>query len=352
MDMQPLLIWTYHRILPEPAPGAVDVAEFESQIAFLAKKKYRFLDTAGLENWLTDPSARSGPSTMLSFDDGWADNLVWATSILKKYSARAMIAVSTSLTNPGRPGTPIEKNPANFKIIHYKKALEDAACEQGKESFLSWDELSRMRESGIWDIQAHGHSHLGSYPMPLGKIRGFHPEKSHWTMQYALGEPPFEGAPRAEFKSILSAPRAALTPDFVEALKKAPDNTARMDICKVHPNPVQAIETEAEFLARLGEDFQQCRQLFAENLGTEPIALVWPWGQDSAPSRQEALKAGFRLAFTTRKDAVSPTSPRDMLPRIAAPQTFEKFKRQECIFKSAILRKLRNIFGKKTFPQD
>lgn len=338
--MQNLLIWTYHRILPEPAKGAVDCATFEKQLAFLKSSGREFLDTAGLEKWFNKELDPKKKYTVLTFDDGWADNLIWAAPILKSASAKAVIAVNTSLINPEKRKSEREKS-INFNA---KDALESAVYGRNFDSFLTWEELGEIRDSGVWDIQAHGNSHLGCYNN-LESIRGFYPEFKHWTMEYALGEPPFPGAPRAEFKSILSAPRTALSDELKNSLKKTSSDEERRALCK-KTDSITLLETEDEFKKRVKEDLISCKSQLDQRLGIKAKALFWPWGQYSQKSVEIALECGFEMLFSMRKDAVCADTNRHEIPRIAAPETLKRLKKQETVFSNRLLKSIRNIFSK------
>ncbi|OGV34224.1 MAG: hypothetical protein A2020_04365 [Lentisphaerae bacterium GWF2_45_14] len=335
-----VLVWTYHRVLPEGGPGAVGVNVFEAQIAYLSAKGYRFLDTAGLEEWLDGKLDRSIPYTMISFDDGWADNFIYASPVLEKYKIRAVLALNTALAGaPEREG--------EFKITDYKEALRLAAYGIDKSSFLTWSELFKMKESSLWDIQAHGNSHFGSF-QSLGKVRGFYPAFDHWTLEYALGAPPFLGAPRAEFRSSLSAPRTFPDEKFKELIKHAPDDEARFQICReLGAGALIAGETEPEFLKRIEEDFHSCSGIISDKLSIRPTSFFWPWGHYSPLSIKSALNCGYRMLFTMNKDAVTALARKDEIPRIAAPDSVGRFKKQERIFASPLLRRFRKLFMKK-----
>lgn len=334
-----LLVWTYHRVLPEGGPGSVSFDLFDSQIAYLLENDCHFLDTAGLEDWFSGKLDRSKRYAVISFDDGWADNLVYATPILQKYNVRAVLALNTALGGtPGRNGT--------FKITPYKEALRLAACTGDRSSFLTWDGLKMMRDTSLWDIQAHGNSHFGSF-QSLSKVRGFYPAFDHWTLQYALGEAPFEGAPRAEFRSSLCEPRKLLSDEFKSLLKNAASDEERFRICRENgPASLVPAETESEFLKRIEADFRACSSIIEENLSIRPASFFWPWGHYSPLAVKTALACGYRMLFTMNKDAVTSSSSVAEIPRIAAPDSLARFKKQFNVFSNPILRSVRRFFTK------
>ncbi len=335
-----IIVWTYHRVLPKPSSAAICVDVFERQIAHLAKCGYRTIGTEELMNFFNGRILPYDKYVMLTFDDGWADNLIWATPILRKYSMKAVLALNTGLLNA--KGRSI-RNESRYEVIDSKKALEEAACGRDARSFLNWNEILEMRNSGVWEIQAHGNSHLGCYST-FAKIKGFYPEKPHWTMEFALGEPPFPGAPKVSFRSTLAGPRTVMSSDLKNALKKTSSDSARTRLCQEHKSPVKFLETDEEFEKRLEEDLSTCRRTILETLGTETSALFWPWGQYSDASIRIAKKCGFKLLFTTDKDAITERTSPDMIPRVAAPANLAGFKKQLAIYSNSIFRKIRKFF--------
>lgn len=332
-----ILVWTYHRVLPEASAGAVSAEIFERQIESLVKAGYKFIGTAELALSLRVRLPHMEKCTMLTFDDGWADNLIWATPILKKYSAKAVLALNTGLVNDKSGEI---RNPGTYKIMNSKDALNSAAYGRDNSSFLTWNELLEMKKSGVWEIQAHGNTHFGCYGS-FDEIRGFFPDKHHWTMEYALGEPPFPGAPRTTFKSILSDRKTALSEDLKTALREAKSDSARKKLCKSHSSPAIAIESPEEFEKRVTDDLTCCKKTINEHLGLIPDCLFWPWGHYSPTSIRIAKKCGFRMLFTMDKDAVTEKTLLDKIPRIAAPAEFEDFKRQLAIYSTPLLRSFR-----------
>jgi len=341
--MRPVLIWTYHRVLPGKIHGALTAAVFDEQLSFLRHAGYSFIDTAGLAEWFSGKLDRNAKYTMLTFDDGWADNLIWASPILKKHGAKAVIAINLSLINPLKREFMLEEFPEKYPLVNSKDALENAVYKRNYDSFLTWEELGRLQKYGIWDIQSHGASHFGVYK-DLKKIEGFFPEKKHWTMEYALDGPPFSGAPKGRFASILSHPRTLLAPDLVDALKKCDTQVERMKICKKHQEPVRTVENDAEFIKRISEEFSFCRQILKDRLNVHSDCLFWPWGHYSAAGVKAALQCGYKMLFTMDKDAVTTETDETSIPRIAAPETLSRFRKQKKIFSSRALRSLRKIY--------
>ena len=344
--MQNILIWTYHRILPQHSKGAVGVDSFRRQLAIMKRFRSFFIDTSDLANIIS--GAMTVPHdrvpVMLTFDDAWADNLLWASPILAEAGAKAVLAVNTSLVNPQTGVRTLADG--SYEILPASLALENATYRNSFQSFLTWNELAAMRDSGLWDIQAHAHSHLRCI-QDFSNVKGFYPENSHWTMEYAFGQPLFDGAPRTSFVSILAAPRTSPLPEFVESLKLADSNTKRLHICQHARKPLRQLESTAEFNARIRQDLDSCRSLLQRKLGITPDSLFWPWGHYSDASIAAARDSGFRLLFTMDKNSFDPARHNPFaIPRIAAPDSPERFLRQFKTFSSPLRLLMRSLFSR------
>jgi peptidoglycan/xylan/chitin deacetylase (PgdA/CDA1 family) len=337
--MRPLLVWTYHRILPLPGRGSVPVETFEKQVRHLIKNNYTFLDTKGLKGWFAG-KLPAGKYTLLTFDDGWADNLYFADPVIKKYKVKAVMAVNTSLINPS--DMPSENDTFS---LDYKDSLKKAVYGESYSAFLNLEGIKKLHETGRWDIQAHGCTHLGCYHS-LEKIRGFYPAQKHWTMRHALGEKPFKGAPRAEFKSILAHPRTFLSEKFKEKLKKKSTEKEWAAVCAMASDPFDKRESDREFTDRIKKDFENCREYLKTNLGVMPESFFWPWGHYSEKAEKAALSAGYEMLFTMDKaPVIYGKTPARRIPRIAVPGSLARFIKQEKVFSNTFLRSMRNFFS-------
>jgi hypothetical protein len=308
--------------LPSETKLGISAAVFEKQIAYLKDSGYIFMDSKLLSEWFAGGLDYFQKYVLLTFDDAWADNLFFASPVLEKFSARAILAVCSSFVNSDSMQ---RRDAGSFKIEDDRESLGKAVRREDKSQFLSWEELLKMKNSGLWDIQSHGTTHLGAYAN-LRKIRGFYPSEWHWTMDFALGEAPFPGAPRAEFRGILSAPVRRLAPELKEKLKGAKNNGERKKICKYFKSPLISAESDGEFETRVKNDLISSRKELGEKLESDAKCLIWPWGHFSEKSEKIAVDCGFEMIFTTERKMLSPGMSPLRIPRIAAPSSLEKLK--------------------------
>ncbi len=96
-----ILILMYHRVSPEKGeslliPLPPDI--FEEQMKVISKK-YKVVFLRELPALLKDKSKSNEKILILTFDDGYKDNYVYAYPILKKYNIPATIFISSSYIN-------------------------------------------------------------------------------------------------------------------------------------------------------------------------------------------------------------------------------------------------------------
>lgn len=105
----------------------VSPENFERQIVSLKKKGYSFLNLDQVYDALVKKQSVSPKSVAITFDDGYADNYIYAWPILKKYQANASLMLVSGLV--------------------------------GAPDYLGWDQIKQMKNSGSWMIYDHTWSH-------------------------------------------------------------------------------------------------------------------------------------------------------------------------------------------------
>ena len=337
--VRPLLnVFMYHRILPQPSPDGVSVKMFERQLDYL-QTHYVILDADHLLKFLEGTFAPPKPAAVITFDDGWLDNWLFATPILKTKHIPVLLALTTGFTHDGSVRHDLSDPTARLKSA---EAFSNALYEQRYDAFLSWAELKAMQASGLWHIQAHGHTHAMHYH----KIdaRQWYPKHNHWSLRHALGGgQPVAGVPTSQLVSDLACRQQRLAPDLWQQLKTAP--AAAHKICAAHPSPLECTETVAQFRERIAHDLYTCASLIEEKLGQRPDFLFWPWGHYSATSLQIAKECGFRYTFTTEKGYISLPLSNNVLPRIGVSENWGKFLRNTIVQRSPCWSWLRQQLG-------
>jgi peptidoglycan/xylan/chitin deacetylase (PgdA/CDA1 family) len=127
----PILL--YHSIGNKDSRLAVGEEEFEKQINFLAKKGYKTITPKDLFH-----SSENNKRILITFDDGFKDNLINALPVLKKYGYIATIFISTNYIG-GKSEFCTNKNDREFNM-------------------LDETDIKNLEENN-WNICNHFHSH-------------------------------------------------------------------------------------------------------------------------------------------------------------------------------------------------
>lgn len=216
----------YHRVLPEQSDTfshhgiIVSPETFERHMRFLSRH-FRLLTPAEFRTELT-VSGFGRRRCLITFDDGWQDNITHALPVLQRHRVPAVVFVATgyvgtdktfwqerltrllyltSRVAPRDDDPLVELGAANMRgmadaaartrareIVSGLKTRDPAVIEKiiarledsgalpsgrmrciGDDRFLSWDEVATLQRSGIVTIGSHAHSHI---PLPkLGVAR-------------------------------------------------------------------------------------------------------------------------------------------------------------------------------------
>ena len=216
-------VLTYHRVQPESADSysaegiIVSPQTFSRHMRFLSET-FRPLSVEEFRSCVL--SGRfPRRACMVTFDDGWADNEIYALPILQRFSVPAVLFIATAFVGTAntfwqerltrmlfalarhamyggrllaefgisgaRTAPPLEarrmvrdfvtktksRDAHEIEILEQRVAdeLDDdvRACvaDFGDDAFLDWEAVRRMADSGLITIGSHAHSHLPLPPM-------------------------------------------------------------------------------------------------------------------------------------------------------------------------------------------
>lgn len=136
----------YHHIQPmtqasEKGQGglSVDDGMFDQHLAYITSQGYTTLTAKELVDALKNKTSLPPKSLVLTFDDGYRDNHTYAFPIIKKYGVKANLMLATGL-------------------------IEGA-------DYLTWDQVSDMKNSGLYYFVDHTWSHFNVGAGTEEKIR-------------------------------------------------------------------------------------------------------------------------------------------------------------------------------------
>jgi len=147
----------YHHVSPVDGMINVTPANFEQQLRWLKRRGYRSLSSEEFAAHLAGAPAPAR-SVLITFDDGYLDNWVYAYPLLKQYGYRAMVFLVTSWVGDG----PLRRHLGQGDLPETPSHRDcEQRIEQGRadEVVLRWSEIRAMRDDGVMEFHSHTHTH-------------------------------------------------------------------------------------------------------------------------------------------------------------------------------------------------
>ena len=117
---------------------------FENHLLHLKKNNFNTITLQQLYDYMSKKIPLPSNPIVLTFDDGYLDNLVFAYPLLKKYNFNATIYVNPEFIDSRDICRPSLEDvwKGNYTLSNLKN-----------KGYLSWPEISKMHENGIFDVQ-------------------------------------------------------------------------------------------------------------------------------------------------------------------------------------------------------
>lgn len=138
-----LRVLMYHKVNDlTPNPTTVPTAVFEEQMGLLAELGYVPVSLEQVRAHYVDGASLPAGAVLISFDDGYRDNLVNAVPILQRHGYPAVIFVPIGFLDGDRP-------------LPHEEALRTLGV---RNETVGWDELAALEEGGV-RVESHGIGH-------------------------------------------------------------------------------------------------------------------------------------------------------------------------------------------------
>jgi peptidoglycan/xylan/chitin deacetylase (PgdA/CDA1 family) len=251
-------------------------------------------------------------SVVLTFDDGYLDNWVYAYPLLKKYGLHGTIFVNPDFVDPSKSLRPNLDDVWSGQIsIH----------ELPTSGFLSWQEMRVMESSGYIDFQSHGLTHTWYFsstdiidfhhpddPYPWLAWNAHPGRKYLWMTEDQHTFVPW-GTPVYQHEKSLATRRyypdqnldAALT-DYVknhgnETFFQNVDWRQQLenvvtDYRQTHGDRGR-FESDSEYRARLHHELAGSKQMIERQLDKKVDFLCWPGGGYNDTSETISKEVGY-----------------------------------------------------------
>mgnify|MGYP001553091833 CR=1 FL=1 len=142
-DVRTLRVLMYHKVNDLPNNRmSMPVSLFDEQMAALKELGYRVVDLEAVLAYYGQGVPLPEAAVLITFDDGYRDNLVNAAPVLKKHGYRAVQFVPIAYVGDGQP-------------LPHERYL---AAHGVHNPTVDWDEIRELESYGV-RIESHGISH-------------------------------------------------------------------------------------------------------------------------------------------------------------------------------------------------
>jgi len=148
----------YHHVSPSAGMITTSPENFTRQIAGLARAGYHSLTAGQFAGFLRgEPVPKK--SILLTFDDGYLDNYVYAHPVLERYGMHALLFLITGLIGEGPVRLCQGQDKALPATPAHKQAKALMFSPEKDQVMLRWSEVALMRERGTFEFHSHTHTH-------------------------------------------------------------------------------------------------------------------------------------------------------------------------------------------------
>lgn len=299
----PLLpVFHFHETTPDT---------LEPKLRYLAENGYRTVTSSAIASFVRDGKAPPPQSVVLAFDDAWSSVWTVAGPLLRRYGMQAIVYAI-----PARV-----RDAATTRPTVDDGTIDPAAIDASDDPFVTWPELRRLQEDGIFDVQSHTRTHSMVFAAPV-LVDFVSPAFSRESM---LNRPRVDrnGTPRYLDPSALGAPLYVRRSSMSDALRFYPDDSARDrttayvaanggerffersgwrdELRRVAGEPRGASQEPSARDRAIEDELRGAREdLEARLSGHRVDHICLPWGVAGRATRAALERCGYRTAFANR----------------------------------------------------
>ena len=345
------VVFFLHRVYPDSRSPRddIDLRGFERALSLIESR----FQIVPLEALFEEKSSKRRAA--ITFDDGYADNWVYAYPVLKRRGLKAHLFVSAGRILPQgvRPTlSDYWDGKVSIEKLYRPRSMGEAHLEFVRKGsspeFLSWEELDLM--SDVFSFGSHGENHY-SYPCSDRVIDFYDGKNLHWTMLLYGGKEPPTGLPVFPTRSSLSDRRFHPFKEVIDFCASFPKEGKWKEELRrqLHLNfkSLGRFESKEEAVERVRRELLSSKKRLEERLGIKVSTFAWPFGQYSDWSREIASSIYPRV-FTIKKGFLTETSDPAELPRVSLGKDFFTVLGRVLTFSTAIgFRLYRTFKGEK-----
>ncbi len=327
-----LPVLMHHIISNDTTHISVTPSAFEAQCKELAENGWFGVGLHEAEEFLINGAPLPEKSFLLTFDDGYLDNYVYAWPIMKKYGHKGVIfAVAERLNHAQKQcATQTAKDrslarrtfedvwngkcsPEELPDVDKRIYRDALGFSRRNDMFFNWDEARLMEKSGEIAIAGHSMRHgwvftgpsSSGFARPGDALRTFvqtEPE-SLW------GLPNFERGPELSSRAFIPSPALfeaikELVPQedaaAAVAFFNSTDRVAALErLVAGFKDKLGVFESREETARRMRGIMEDNQAVLRKELGHGARSFCWPWGNFCEDARKQGQAAGFEVFYTT-----------------------------------------------------
>lgn len=156
MKKLPIPVLMYHHVNPLKGDMVTVTPEiFDGQMCYLSKSGCRTLTIDELASYIAGNTILKQKAAVITFDDGWLDNFLFAWPILEKYGINAAVFIVTDWVE----GASAEASAIPESVPTHSESKQLIAGGQYRRVVLNWDLIRKMAGSGLVKFYSHTRSH-------------------------------------------------------------------------------------------------------------------------------------------------------------------------------------------------
>ncbi len=336
------LILCYHSI---DYSQRITPDDLEKQLIILKENGFRPIRLSEIYSYIKEGKNPPSKTVHLTFDDGYADNYIYAYPILKKHGFFATIFVIANKVTEG------------IKRATYEELIDINSTDKvkellGKSEYVSWEELNEMLNSGIFEVGSHSLNHKACFCCP--KVHKFNEDNSYrWFLELTndrrLGIPIYEKKWDCTTLCMKDDMRIRdYLSDFVKSnggvlFFKKPN--AQRILAREYKRFIKKngmniqYETKEEKLIRTEEEISESKRIIEEKLNREVDFFCYPWGHYDVDVVYELIRNSYKAALTLNVGLVFKDTYPYLLPRVEVRNT-KWLKKRLKIYKNPIKAKI------------
>lgn len=295
------LILCYHHINYQER---IEPENFENNLKTLKKEGFKPIRLTDIYDYISKGKNPPKKSVHITFDDGYADNFLYAYPILKKYGFYATIFVIA-----GKVAENIKR--ATYDELVSMNISQEANELLEKSKFVSWEELKELVESGLFEVGSHSYSHKACFSSKrvvkfnnTGTIEWLYELTGDKRLGIPVYEKKWDCAARclkddeglrdylADFVSKKGGMLFLKNHNYKKILTRQLKKYVRENGVKFET------EDEKERTERIKKEIYDSKTTIEEKLGIKANFFCYPWGDYDSITVEHIKNAGYKGALT------------------------------------------------------